>query len=136
MPENSPPGTSAGTPGELSAPYSISGDDAQYFDVDSETGEVLTTVELDYETRNKYTVQWTGNGIPRDLDIYVINADDPGVVTLSADFHLEETVLTAEVSDEDGNVSNIQWQWQGSFYSHEWFDAGWAKNPLNKSAVM
>ena len=136
VPENSPPGTSAGTPDELSAPYSISGDDAEYFEVNSETGEVLTTEELDYETKNKYTLQWTGNGIPKDLDIYVINADDPGVVTLSADFHLEGTVLTAEVSDEDGNVSNIQWQWQGSFYSHEWFDAGWARNPLNKSAAM
>ena len=114
VPENSPPDTPIGSPGGLSDPYSISGDDAVHFSVDTETGLISTQDPLDYETQSTYSLQWTGNGIPRDVTIYVSNEDEDGAITLNADSHEEGDTLEATLSDPDGGVSSISWRWQVS----------------------
>ncbi|MDE2741119.1 MAG: fibronectin type III domain-containing protein, partial [Gemmatimonadota bacterium] len=47
-----------------------------------------------------------------DVTVTVTNADDPGTVTLSSQSPQEGTQLTAELTDQDGGITNTTWQWQ------------------------
>ena len=44
--------------------------------------------------------------------IYVDNVDEPGTLILSTTTPGVGTVLTASLSDPDGNVTNEVWRWQ------------------------
>ena len=57
--ENSAPGTNISTPVVADLPtsvYSLEGDDADSFEIDSATGQIMTKAALDYETKSSYSV--------------------------------------------------------------------------------
>ena len=107
--------------------YSLaSGADAA-FGIDSDTGQLRTTAELDYETAMSYTitVQVTDNedatgGLDPAVDathavtINVANEDESGTVSLSAQPAVVGIELTAELDDPDGGLATMAWQWASS----------------------
>jgi hypothetical protein len=136
--ENNPVGTSVGDPvaathghgRELT--YSMSGEDADQFEVDSQTGQISVgqgTV-LDYESPDKaYSVTvgaktgQAGEVSSIDVTISVTNVDEDGSITLSPDGVPEVgTTITATLADPDGDVADVSWQWQRSSDGATWTD--------------
>ncbi len=131
VPENSGANVNVGSPvsatGGDSDPlhYSLSGDDASSFTIVSTSGQIQTKsgVTYNYEGTNSYdvTVSVRDNkdaaGDPDtdtddsiDVTINLSNVDEPGTVTITGTESGGET-LTASVSDIDGTVSSLSWQW-------------------------
>ena len=78
---------------------------------------VSTTADLDYEVRPSYTlvvsaVDGRGGSAAITVAVRVINVDEPGTLLLSTTTPSVGTVLTASLSDPDGNVTNQAWKWQ------------------------
>ena len=46
------------------------------------------------------------------VDISITNVDEAGVVTLSSDSPEENVTLSALLTDPDGDVANVTWQWE------------------------
>ena len=99
--ENSPPGTSIGSPVAATDPendtltYALGGPDASSFDIVASTGQILTSAELDHETKDTYSVTVSvhdskdANGNP-DTTV-----DDTVAVTVAVnDVHEEDTSVT------------------------------------------
>ena len=58
--------------------YSLGGDDADSFDIDGTTGQLMTRAALDYETRASYSVEVTaddGNGGTDTIDVTITVTD-------------------------------------------------------------
>ena len=131
VPENSGANVNVGSPvsatGGDSDPlhYSLSGDDASSFTIVSTSGQIQTKsgVTYNYEGTNSYDVtvsvrdnkDLAGNTDSADDDsidvtISLSNVDEAGTVTISGTESGGEE-LTASVSDIDGMVSNVTWQW-------------------------
>ena len=101
-----------------------SGTDAADFSI-STTTRVLTFKNApnyespaDANTDNVYmvTVVATDSTSPRltaarDVVITITNADDGGVITLSSVQPKARIPFTASLTDEDGGVTNVKWQW-------------------------
>jgi hypothetical protein len=123
--ENSPAGVAIGPPvGQGS--YTLGGTDAASFSINADTGQLLTSAALDYETKNEYSVTVSDGADTTTVAIFVSNVDEPGVVTLSAYTHVVNTPLTATLTDPDGDVSAESWQWQVSWYRPDgWSDIPW-----------
>ena len=99
--------------------YTLGGTDAASFDIDSATGQLMTLLALDYETKASYEVMVTATDPEGASDmitvtITVINADDEGMVTLSPMQPVVDTEITASLTDDDGEVSGVTWQWASS----------------------
>ena len=99
--ENSPPGTSIGSPVAANDPendtltYALGGPDASSFDIVASTGQILTRAELDHETKDTYSVTVSvhdnrdANGNPDST------VDDTVAVTVAVnDVHEEDTSVT------------------------------------------
>jgi len=110
--------TAAG-PNAASAMWTLSGDDAEDFDISS-TG-VLTFAETpnfeapaDADTDNVYTVTVDANdgtySNSRDVTVTVTNVEEAGELTLSPAPSVGVEV-TATLTDLDGMVSGQMWQW-------------------------
>ena len=131
VPENSSSGTHVGA--ALTAmdndndalQWSLTGTDASSFQVIGNTGIIIVApmVTLDYETKSTYSVDVhvrdnkDAAGLPDnviddsiEVTITLTNADDPGTVTLPTEITSWEAA-TATVTDPDGAVSNLTWQW-------------------------
>ena len=118
LPENSPAGTSIGTPMETTAPagtvsYSLSGTDAGLFNIDPATGEITLAQNAspDFETKSNYSVTITATA---NLAVNVDNMDEPGSVSLSTGSPRSGEALSASLTDPDGSVSALSWRWQRS----------------------
>ena len=122
--------------------YTLSGDDAGLFSIESETGQIKVgagTV-LDYETQTGYSVTVSvhdgkdANGntdttidTTIDVAISIDNIDEPGAVSLSSTQPQVGVELTARLTDPDGSVTGISWQWAySSDGSANWTDIGGA----------
>ena len=102
--------------------YALSGTDTASFDIDPDTGQLMTLAALDYETKATYSVTVTASdsgGLSDTIDvtITVTNVDEPGRVTLWAGMdaltmapQVGETI-TGAVMDPDGGVTSETWQW-------------------------
>ena len=55
-----------------------------------------------------------GNRSETDVTVTVTNSEEEGEVKLSSIQPAVETELTAMVSDPDGGVTNVRWQWQSA----------------------
>ena len=55
-----------------------------------------------------------GNRSETDVTVTVTNSEEQGEVKLSSIQPAVETELTAMVSDPDGGVTNVRWQWQSA----------------------
>ena len=103
--------------------WSLSGPDAADFSID--TGGVLSFKNApnyespaDANTDNVYmvTVVATDSTSPRltatwDVVITITNADDDGMITLSSVQPKVRIPFMASLTDEDGGVTNVKWQW-------------------------
>ena len=100
--------------------YSLDVTSRATFDIDASSGQLQTKAALDYETgADRYTVDVTAAD-PSSADdtitvtITVNNVDEAGTVTLSTAQPIVGDLLTATMSDPDGNPTNIEWSWERS----------------------
>ena len=111
----------------------VSGFDSGLFELNS--GELSFQNAPDFETpadadgNNIYTVRLraapvSGNGgstprsepalpFTKQVEVTVVNADDPGVIVLSPLVPQVGVPFTAELTDQDGGITGASWQWQG-----------------------
>ena len=50
----------------------------------------------------------------RDVTVTVTNVNEPGAVTLPTTRPQVGTAITANLTDDDGMVSNVRWEWARS----------------------
>ena len=139
MAENSAAGVSVGAPVTALDPqgdtltYSLSGQDAEFFDIDPASGLLLTKAPLDYEVRSSYRVtvrvhdgrsssgsEYNGIDAYKDVTISLTNLDEAGELSLSSTQPHVGTPLEAEVTDLDGSVSSETWRWERSSDMSAW----------------
>ena len=99
--------------------WSLAGAGSKYFTI--EDGRLRFRATPDYEDPNHaagyaVTVQAAvagqqGGPLTLAVTVNVVNVDDAGVVSLSAAQPEEGAALTATLSDPDGGVSGVTWQW-------------------------
>ena len=131
--ENTPPVTPVGSaltardPNGDRLSYSLSGIHASSFDIDSSTGQLIVKDPLDYETQSVYevTVRVSDDrnaSDDADVTITITNVDEAGIVAVSLEQPEVGTALVVSLSDPDGSVSNISWQWARSSDGSDWSD--------------
>ncbi len=137
--ENTPAGANIGDPVAASdrdddtLTYSLRGSDAESFDIDASSGQLLTKAALDYETEANYSVNVAvsdsktssgGASNRNDEDITVTinveNVDEPGLVALSLSEPDVGVELTAALTDPDGGVERVVWSWERSADQTAW----------------
>ena len=148
--ENTPPGSLVGDAITATDPdgdvltYSLSGIDASSFVLDGSTGQITvgSGTLLDYESGpTRYTVVVSvhdGRGAYGDYDstiddlievsIDVSNVDEAGTVSVSLEKPEVGTALTVSLSDPDGSLSDISWQWARSSDRANWQDTDGASS--------
>ena len=137
--ENTPPGTPVGSALTATDPngdrlsYSLSGIDASSFGIGRSTGQLIVKDPLDYETQSVYhaRVHVRDNiGASDDIDvtITVTNVDEAGTVSVSSERPKVGTALAASLTDLDGSVSDISWQWAASSDGSNWSDISGANS--------
>ena len=131
-----PAGQDVGDPPEVSdrendtLTFGLTGSDSGYFEIDSSTGQIRTTQELDYETTTGplFIVVTLHDGkddegnveadpmvdATKILDLTVTDVEEDGVVTLSSTEPEVGVQLEATLEDGDGNISGESWQWARS----------------------
>ena len=137
--ENTPPGTPVGSALTAKDPdgdiltYSLSGTDASSFDIDSSTGQLIVKQPLDFETQSVYEVtvrviddRNASDAV--DVTITITNIDEAGTVAVSLEQPEVGTALSVSLSDPDGSVSNISWQWARSSDGSNWNDISGANS--------
>ena len=148
--ENTPPGSLVGDAITATDPdgdvltYSLSGIDASSFVLDGSTGQITvgSGTLLDYESGpTRYTVVVSvhdGRGAYGDDDstiddlievsIDVSNVDEAGTVSVSLEQPEVGTALVVSLSDPDGSLSDISWQWARSSDGSNWSDISGANS--------
>ena len=113
------------------AMWSLEGADMDQFTLDPDTGGSVMLMFMDspnYEmprgmamsTDNANTYMVTvkvmvgGEMEMQDVTISVTDVDDPGMVAISPQTLRPGTMLTAALSDDDGNVMDVTWRWSRS----------------------
>ena len=115
--------------------YTLTGADADAFTIVTRTGQIKVKDALDFETpgdddsNNVYEVtvnvhdgrdgagaSSTTTDSTQDVTITVENVDEPGVVTLTTLTGVVQArvEVTAALSDDDGSVTGVAWQWSQS----------------------
>ena len=95
------------------------------FAIDPASGQLRTRAALDHETGSSYTIivrvsdgKDAGGNADSAIDdtisvtITVTNLDEPGMLTVTPNQPQVGTRLTASLSDPDGGISGLSWQWQ------------------------
>ena len=116
--------------------WSLSGADGDKFDINKTGTSGILTFEAspDFEApgdanrNNVYevTVQSTDSGANTgslDITVTVGNVEEPGVVTLSNLQPEDGIAITAKLTDPDGGVTGVKWQWQAG------------GNPINEATL-
>ena len=119
------PVSATGGPG-MTLTYTLRGADARHFTIDSANGQLKTKSPLNYEARNRYavTVRASDGKLATDaaITINIINEDEEGSVTLSTNSPRARIPLTARLTDPDGGVTALTWQWASSTDQSNWTD--------------
>ena len=137
--ENTSPGTPVGSALTATDPdgdtlsYSLSGTDASSFGIDRSTGQLIVKHPLDFETQSVYEVTvWVSDDRNAsddvDVTITITNVDEAGTVSVSLEQPEVGTALVVSLSDLDGLVSNISWQWARSSDGSNWSDTSGANS--------
>ena len=109
--------------------YGLVGADSSKFGISSTSGQitVLNDGVLDYESRDSYGAQVRVrdgkdvDGIPETGEVWdtyiqvtikVTNVEEAGTVELSSNEPMVEEAVTASLTDPDGSITNLIWQWQ------------------------
>ena len=125
VPENTEAGENIGDPVTAADPdtgdtpaYTLGGTDANFFDIDTSTGQLQTQAALDYETKSSYTVTVTASDgaltATVDVTVTVTNVDEAGTVALSTNQPPARAEITAALTDPDEGVTGAVWQWERS----------------------
>ena len=101
--------------------YTLGGTDANFFDIDTSSGQLRTKAALDYEVKNTYQISVSvrdgknaeGNPDAAD-DATITNVEEPGKVSLNLLQPQVGTGLTTIVTDPDGGVRGMTWEWESS----------------------
>ena len=122
--ENTPGGTMIGLPVGASDPngalltHTLRGADAQYFDIIEATGQIMVGegTTLDYEARPGYAVEVnasndSGATAVIAVTVMVTNVDEEGTIILSPVRPSVGTPVSAALTDPDGALSGLTWQW-------------------------
>ena len=124
--ENSPPGTNIGAPVAVSdderadvLTYDLDGADADSFDLERTTGQLLTNAPLNHEARTIYNVIVTVTDpslvtANQSVTIAITNVEEPGIATLSTPTPGEGERVDAVFEDPDGGVTDDSWAWARS----------------------
>ncbi len=150
--ENTPPGSLVGDalaatdPDDDILTYSLSGTDASSFVIDGSSGQITvgSGIMLDYESGlTRYTVVVTvhdgrdayGNddaGVDDhiEVNIDINNVDEAGTVSVPPEQPQAGTALAASLTDLDGTLSNISWQWARSSDGSNWSDIAGANSDV------
>ena len=99
--------------------YSLSGSHAALFEIDPQSGQLRTKVELNHESRSSYSVRVTATDPSDesafiDVTVSVTNVEETGMVTFSSEFPQVGRSLTATLADPDRGTSNLEWGWHRS----------------------
>ena len=113
--------------------YSLPGINASSFGIGRSTGQLIVKDPLDYETQSVYhtRVRVRDNiGASDDIDvtITVTNVDEAGTVSVSSERPKVGTALAASLTDPDGSLSDISWQWARSSDGSNWSDISGANS--------
>ena len=130
MDENSPLGAPVGMPLTATDPngdiltYSLSGDQASLFAIDSTTGQLTVEARLDFEANSVYQVMLlVSDGAATTtivVTISVTNLDEPAAVQLSRDRAQVGVPVFATLTDPDGDPTNVVWKWAISLDRISW----------------
>ena len=101
--------------------------DADSFTLDAQTGQiaVATGASLDFEVKNSYAVTVRASDRQGGADaiavtIAVTNVDETGAVSLSSEDPRIGTPLEATLTDPDGGMADVSWQWERSPDQRSW----------------
>ncbi len=114
--------------------YALIGADAGSFDLDASTGQLKTKAALDFETMTNYSVTVSVHDGKNDSGGANTTVDDTIAVTITVTNVAEigdntlspqgvptiRTTITATLSDADGGVAGVAWQWQRSADTSTW----------------
>ena len=139
VPENTPAGANIGEPvaatdrEDDTLTYSLRGADAESFDIDPSSGQLLTKAAFDYETEESYSVivavsdgKSSSGGASNSNDdfitvtITVTNEDEDGTVALSSADPDVDVSITAALTDPDGGLDRVVWSWERSADQMAW----------------
>jgi len=123
--ENTPSYTNIGSPVTATDDdsddlvYSVQNGAKTQFGIDPDTGQLLVGNKLDYERQTSFSVVVVATDPSGDSDsisvtINVIDLEEPGKVTSNWQRTQVDTEVTATLSDPDGSVTGITWQWSVS----------------------
>ena len=130
--ENSDPFSAVGPPFVATDPdpweiltYSLLGKDADFFTIVETSGQLEVVQPLDYETRTSYhvTVQATDSAGLYDavsVNVVVTDVDEIGEIVLTPKMLNFGPQLSADLTDPDGKISNVSWQWEVSVDETAW----------------
>ena len=131
--ENTPGGANVGAPivatgstgDQLS--YALLGADAPLFDIDAAAGQLLTNGPLDFESKSGYRVSVSVNNSRGGrnsirVTINLTNVNEPGTVAMLPAQPAVGRTMTAVLTDPDGRVTDITWQWGVSSDQVVWRD--------------
>ena len=99
--------------------YSLGGPDAGTFAIDRLSGQLRTKGALDHEAKSEYDVTVIATdpaALTAELQvtITVTNVDEPGTVTFFPVQPRVWTTLRATLTDPDGRLRSVTWEWQRS----------------------
>ena len=113
--------------------YALGGTDADSFDIVASSGQLRTKASLNYEAQSSYSVTVSvhdgkdAQGDPRTavdatitVTVAVGNVDEDGTVTVSTAQPRVGGVLRAALSDPDGHLRSMVWQWERSSDKSTW----------------
>ena len=105
--------------------YTLRGTGASSFRIDRSSGQLLTYAALNFEDKDRYTVEVVATDTTSRSDtvtvhIVVNNIDEDGTVILSPIRPQLDNAVTARVDDPDGNISNEMWTWERSPDKNTW----------------
>ena len=131
--ENTPGGANIGAPIVATDPtddrltYSLLGGDAAQFGIDAASGRLLTNGPLDFEAKSGYRVSVSVSNSRGGRDtiavtINLTNVDEPGTVAVLPAQPAVGRAMTAVLTDPDGGVNGITWQWAVSSDQVVWLD--------------
>ena len=129
--ENTPPFQNIGEPVTATdadndrLTYSLVNAGTSHFAIKSATGQLLTGAPLDYEKTPSYTVTVKATDDSGESDtiivtINVVNLDESGSVWLYWNQPQVGTALKAELTDLDGDISSVTWNWERSSNRRDW----------------
>ena len=99
--------------------YSLENAGTSNFTIVRSTGQLQTGSALNFEDQDVYTVKViatdpSGAEDSITVTINVTDVEEPGTVSLSWKQPQVDTVLTATLTDPDGDISGVTWQWAKS----------------------